>query len=306
MRQILVTNALPYANGHLHIGHVLEHMQTTSGSGSRNSAGGGASSICGDDTHGTAIMIRARQEGIREEELIAAMQQAHVADFAGFDIEFDNYGSTNSPETREFCVEIWAALRKAGLVEERQVTQLYDAAGRHFPGRSLRQGNLPEVQVARPVRRQLRQVRRPLQPHRTDRPGEHAFGQQAGNPPGRSPVREHREAARIPRRVDAKRRASSARDRQLSARAISSASRCTIGTFRGRRRTSASRFPTAPATTGTSGSTRRSATSARRSSGASGTARSSTTGGATTRRQKSTTSSARTSRISTRCSGRPC
>ena len=100
--------------------------------------------ICADDTHGTAIMIRARQEGIREEELIAKMQQAHVADFAGFDIEFDNYGSTNSPETRAVCVEIWAALRKAGLVEEQEVTQLYDATAGTFLADRFVKGTCPK------------------------------------------------------------------------------------------------------------------------------------------------------------------
>jgi len=81
--------------------------------------------MCADDTHGTATMMRARKEGVAEEALIAEMQKAHEADFAGFDIEFDNYGSTNDPKTRA-CTQIWAEIRKAGLVEEKQVTQLYD------------------------------------------------------------------------------------------------------------------------------------------------------------------------------------
>ena len=109
-----------------------EPSRLTFGFGSRDSAGGACIYICGDDTHGTAVMIRARQEGVSEEHWIAEMQQSHVKDFAGFDIEFDNYGSTNSPESREACNEIWAEIRKAGLVEERQVTQLYDAKAGTF------------------------------------------------------------------------------------------------------------------------------------------------------------------------------
>ena len=146
MRRILVTSALPYANGHIHIGHLVEYLQTDIWVRFQKLRGRRCIYICADDTHGTAIMIRARQEGIGEEELIAKMRQAHVADFTGFDIEFDNYGSTNSPETREFCVEIWAALRKAGLVEERKVTQLYDAKAGTFLADRFVKGTCPKCQ----------------------------------------------------------------------------------------------------------------------------------------------------------------
>lgn len=144
MRRILVTSALPYANGHIHIGHLVEYLQTDIWVRFQKLRGRRCIYICADDTHGTAIMIRAQQEGIAEEELIAKMQQAHEADFAGFDIEFDNYGSTNSPETREICVEIWAALRKAGLVEEQEVTQLYDAASGTFLADRFVKGTCPK------------------------------------------------------------------------------------------------------------------------------------------------------------------
>ena len=100
MSRILVTSALPYANGHIHLGHLVEYLQTDIWVRFQKLRGRRCVYVCADDTHGTAIMIRARQEGIREEELIAQMQQAHLADFAGFEIEFDNYGSTNSPENR--------------------------------------------------------------------------------------------------------------------------------------------------------------------------------------------------------------
>ncbi len=125
-RRILVTAALPYANGHIHIGHLVEYIQTDIWVRFQKLRGNRCIFICADDTHGTAIMIRARQEGRSEEALIADMRDAHIRDFAGFDIEFDNYGSTNSPENRKLCHEIWAALRNGGYIAEQAVTQLYD------------------------------------------------------------------------------------------------------------------------------------------------------------------------------------
>ena len=95
-RQILVTAALPYANGHIHIGHLVEYLQTDIWARFQKLRGHQCIYICADDTHGTAIMISAKDDGIAEEELIAQMQKAHVEDFAAFDIEFDHYGSTNS------------------------------------------------------------------------------------------------------------------------------------------------------------------------------------------------------------------
>ncbi len=143
-RQILVTSALPYANGHIHIGHLVEYLQTDIWVRFQKLRGNRALYICADDTHGTAIMIRAGAEGISEEELIASMQQAHIADFAGFDIEFDNYGSTNSPENRELCGEFWAAIRKAGLVNEEEVEQLFDVTkGMFLADRQVR-GTCPK------------------------------------------------------------------------------------------------------------------------------------------------------------------
>ena len=143
------------------------------------------------------------------------MQKAHEADFAGFGIEFDNYGSTNSPENREVCAQIWAEIRKAGLVEEQQVTQLYDAQAGTFLADRFVKGTCPKCS-RRASTATIATSAAPITAHRADRPGEHALGQQAGNPPGRPPVHQHREAARVSRRVDPERRAPSARDRQLS------------------------------------------------------------------------------------------
>ena len=147
MRQILVTSALPYANGHIHIGHLVEYLQTDIWARFQKLRANRCIYICADDTHGTAIMLRAKAEGISEEELIAKMQEAHVADFMGFDIEFDNYGSTNSPASREVCHEIWASIRRAGLVEEQEVEQLYDATeGMFLADRQVR-GTCPKCKA---------------------------------------------------------------------------------------------------------------------------------------------------------------
>ncbi|MEQ1825465.1 MAG: methionine--tRNA ligase [Pirellula sp.] len=125
-KQLLVTAALPYANGHIHIGHLVEYIQTDIWVRFQKLRGRKCVFVCADDTHGTAIMIRARQEGRPETELIADMQLAHERDFAQFQIEFDNYGSTNSAENYELCKEIWATLRSQGLIAERDVEQLFD------------------------------------------------------------------------------------------------------------------------------------------------------------------------------------
>src|SRR5271170_5307550 len=120
-RRILVTAALPYANGHIHIGHLVEYIQTDIWVRFQKLRGNRCVFVCADDTHGTAIMVRARQEGRSEEAIIADMRDSHIRDFAGFDVEFDNYGSTNSPENRTLCHEFWRALRQAGLVSQRPV-----------------------------------------------------------------------------------------------------------------------------------------------------------------------------------------
>jgi methionyl-tRNA synthetase len=142
-RRILVTAALPYANGHIHLGHLVEYIQTDIWVRFQKLRGNECIYICADDTHGTAIMIRARQEGRSEEALIADMREAHVADFAKFHIEFDNYGSTHSDENRELCGEFWAKLRKAGLVHEKEVTQLYDVKAGTFLADRFVKGTCP-------------------------------------------------------------------------------------------------------------------------------------------------------------------
>ena len=142
-RRILVTAALPYANGPIHIGHLVEYIQTDIWVRSQKLAGNRCIFLCADDTHGTAIMIRARQEGRSEEALIAQMSREHQRDFAAFQIEFDNYGSTNSPENRELCGRIWARLRKADLIAQRDVEQLYDPVEKAYLADRFVKGTCP-------------------------------------------------------------------------------------------------------------------------------------------------------------------
>ena len=143
VRRLLVTSALPYANGPIHIGHLVEYIQTDIWVRFQRLRGHRCIYVCADDTHGTAIMIRARQEGRSETRLIAEMQQQHERDFAGFHIQFDNYGSTDSEENRRFCHEIWQALRAQDLIVEREVAQLYDPQAGTFLADRFVRGTCP-------------------------------------------------------------------------------------------------------------------------------------------------------------------
>ena len=143
-RRILVTSALPYANGPIHLGHLVEYLQTDIWVRFQKLRGHNCRYMCADDTHGTAIMIQARQEGRKEEDLIAETKVAHERDFADFDIEFDNYGSTHSEENRALCAEIWQSIRKAGLVKEADVEQPYDAEADIFLADRFVRGTCPK------------------------------------------------------------------------------------------------------------------------------------------------------------------
>ena len=147
-RRILVTSALPYANGHIHLGHLVEYIQTDIFVRFQKLRGHECIYLCADDTHGTAIMIRARAEGRSERELIAEMRAAHLADFAGFQIAFDHYGSTDSPENRRLCGEVWSALRERGLVVSRDVQQLFDATAGTFLADRFVKGTCPRCRAA--------------------------------------------------------------------------------------------------------------------------------------------------------------
>ncbi|MDC3985032.1 methionine--tRNA ligase [Polyangium jinanense] len=143
MKPLLITSALPYANGHIHLGHLLEYTQTDIFARYQRMTGRRAIYICADDTHGTSIMIRARKEGRSEEAVIADMSAAHQRDFADFMIQFDHFGSTNSAATREVCNEIWASLQKNGRVAKRDVTQLFDPQAGTFLADRFVKGTCP-------------------------------------------------------------------------------------------------------------------------------------------------------------------
>jgi methionyl-tRNA synthetase len=146
-RRILCTSALPYANGHIHLGHLVEYLQTDIWVRFQRLQGNRVVYFCADDTHGTAIMIRARQEGRSETELIAEMSVAHQRDFAAFGIRFDHYGSTHSEANRRLCGDVWAALRGAGRVAERDVTQSYDAEAGVFLADRFVKGTCPRCRA---------------------------------------------------------------------------------------------------------------------------------------------------------------
>ena len=143
-RKIVVTSALPYANGDIHIGHLVEYLQTDFWVRFQKLRGNDCVYVCADDTHGTPVMIRARKEGIMPEELIARMHAIHLKDFTDFQISFDNYYSTNSPENKEFSERFFAAMEKSGGITARTSPQLYcEKCGMFLPDRFVK-GTCPK------------------------------------------------------------------------------------------------------------------------------------------------------------------
>lgn len=124
-RRMLVTSALPYANGPIHIGHLVEYIQTDIWVRFQKLRGHDCVYMCADDTHGTPIMISARNMGITPEELIGRMSREHQEDFKTFFVQFDNYYTTNSPENRELSEYIYGRMREKGHIEEREIEQFY-------------------------------------------------------------------------------------------------------------------------------------------------------------------------------------
>ena len=142
-RQILVTSALPYVNADIHLGHLLEHIQTDIWVRFQRARGHEVRSFCGDDTHGTATMIRAQQEGREPEALLAEVQDDHERDLRAFGVAYDHYGSTHSESNRRLVGQVWAALRAGGHVAEREVTQLYDTEAGIFLADRFVKGRCP-------------------------------------------------------------------------------------------------------------------------------------------------------------------
>ncbi len=143
-RKLLVTSALPYANGSIHLGHLVEYIQTDIWVRFQKMQGHECHYVCADDTHGTPIMLRAEKEGIPPEELIARVWLEHFDDFSAFHVNFDHYGSTNSEETKAFACSIYGKLKAANLIESRTIEQYYDPVKQMFlPDRFIK-GECPK------------------------------------------------------------------------------------------------------------------------------------------------------------------
>jgi methionyl-tRNA synthetase len=124
-RKILMTTALPYANGYIHIGHLVEYLQADFWARFQRMRGNDCIFICADDTHGTPIMVKARERGITPEQLIAESYKDHTADFADFQIEFSHYGSTNSPENQALCEQFYKKMQEGGHIRTKPIEQYY-------------------------------------------------------------------------------------------------------------------------------------------------------------------------------------
>ena len=143
-RNILVTSALPYANGSIHLGHMLEYIQTDMWVRFQKLRGNQCTYVCADDAHGSAIMLRAEKEGITPEQLIANVQAEHSADFAEFLVDFDNFPSTHSEENREMSSAIYIKLREAGHIATRSITQYFDPEKKMFLADRFIKGTCPK------------------------------------------------------------------------------------------------------------------------------------------------------------------
>ncbi len=143
-RQILVTSALPYANGSIHLGHMLEYIQTDIWVRFQKLRGNQCIYVCADDAHGSAIMLRAEKEGITSEQLIDNVKAEHTADFADFLVNFDNYHSTHSEENRELSALIYERLKDAGHISTRSVTQYFDPEKEMFLADRFIKGTCPK------------------------------------------------------------------------------------------------------------------------------------------------------------------
>ena len=143
-RKILVTSALPYANGSIHLGHMVEHIQTDVWVRFQKLRGHECHYCCADDTHGTPVMLAAQKQGIAPEDMIAKVREEHLADFTGFDIGYDNYYSTHSPENKQFSQDIYRALKANGKIESRVIEQLFDPEKQMFLPDRFVKGECPK------------------------------------------------------------------------------------------------------------------------------------------------------------------
>lgn len=143
-RKMLVTSALPYANGSIHLGHMVEHIQTDIWVRFQKLRGHECYYCCADDTHGTPVMLAAQKQGLAPEDMIARVREEHLADFTGFGIGYDNYYSTHSPENKAFSEYIYQALKAAGKIEARTIEQLFDPEKNMFLPDRFVKGECPK------------------------------------------------------------------------------------------------------------------------------------------------------------------
>ncbi|CFG81144.1 methionine--tRNA ligase [Neisseria gonorrhoeae] len=143
-RKILVTSALPYANGSIHLGHMVEHIQTDVWVRFQKLRGHECYYCCADDTHGTPVMLAAQKQGIAPEDMIAKVRKEHLADFTGFFIGYDNYYSTHSTENKQFSQDIYRALKANGKIESRVIEQLFDPEKQMFLPDRFVKGECPK------------------------------------------------------------------------------------------------------------------------------------------------------------------
>lgn len=146
-RKILITSALPYANGPIHLGHLVEYIQTDIWSRFQKMRGHTCTYVCADDAHGTPIMLRAEAEGITPEELIAKSSVDHQQDFAGFNIAFDHYGSTNSEQNKQLSQSIYLKLKEQGYISRKTISQFYDPEKQMFLPDRFVKGTCPKCKT---------------------------------------------------------------------------------------------------------------------------------------------------------------
>lgn len=143
-RKILVTSALPYANGSIHLGHLLEHIQTDIWTRFQRMRGHQCYSVCADDAHGTPVMLKAQQLGITPEQMVAQTRDEHHTDLVDFGVEYDNYHVTHSDENKELCELVYNRLNDAGYISKRTISQLFDPEKEMFLPDRFVQGTCPK------------------------------------------------------------------------------------------------------------------------------------------------------------------
>ena len=147
-RKILVTSALPYANGDIHLGHLVGYIQADIWVRFQRLQGSTVHYVCADDTHGTPVMLRAEKEGVTPEQLISRVRGEHLRDFTDFGVAFDNYYSTHSEENRVYAEHFYTQLQSAGLIDARSIEQFYDPVKEMFlPDRFIK-GECPKCGAA--------------------------------------------------------------------------------------------------------------------------------------------------------------